>query len=218
MAVRVRQHVNPLNQKFQRAIAPPNWSAIYLNPNQPLFLDIGCARGQFLLEMAQLQPHHNFLGVEIRQALVQAANQERDQLHLGNLHYLFANINTSLSALIEPNALQGVMIQFPDPWFKRRHQKRRVVQPQLVRDLAVCLRPGGFVFIQSDILAVVVEMRDRIVAHPAFEQMESTDDWLTQNPLPISTERERLTLSQGLPVYRCWFHKRGSKGKQTEAR
>ncbi|NJN38790.1 MAG: tRNA (guanosine(46)-N7)-methyltransferase TrmB [Acaryochloridaceae cyanobacterium CSU_3_4] len=207
--IRIRQHVNPLLQKFQNAIAIPQWNQVYTNPNLPLHLDIGCARGQFLLEMAQLQPHHNFLGIEIRQVLVEAANQERDPLHLGNLHYLFANINAALSSLVSPSTVQGVMIQFPDPWFKRRHQKRRVVQPQLVQDLAICVRSGGFVFIQSDILAVAVEIRDRIAEHPAFEQMEPTDGWLTQNPLPVATERERLTLEQGLPVYRCWFHKRG---------
>ncbi len=174
--VRVRQHVNPLCQRYQDAIGPPDWQQVYAQPTQPLHLDIGCARGQFLLSMAHLKPDWNFLGVEIRQPLVERANEQRDQLKLGNLHYLFCNINTALrspqarprTSLLSPESLQAVTIQFPDPWFKRRHQKRRIVQPQLVKDLAHCLQPGGFLFIQSDVLEVAVDMRDRILAHPDF--------------------------------------------------
>lgn len=206
MGVRLRQHVNPLSNKFQHQIAPLDWATIYAKPDQPLFLDIGCARGQFLSEMAQLQPEHNFLGIEIRRTLVESANQLRDQLQLHNLHFLFGNINTTLSSLLGPNSVHGVTIQFPDPWFKRRHQKRRVVQPQLVEELSTYIQPGGFLFIQSDVLEVAIEMCDRITEHPAFQATTPPQDWLPENPLPASTEREQLTLSEGLPVYRSLFH------------
>ena len=206
--VRVRQHVNPLSQKYQGPVGTPDWKQVYARPTQPLHLDIGCARGKFLLSMAQLKPDWNFLGVEIRQPLVERANQERDRLQLTNLHYLFCNINTSLAMLLSSGCLQAVTIQFPDPWFKRRHQKRRVVQPQLVADLALCLEPGGFLLIQSDVLAVAVDMCDRILAHPEFILKGSPDQWLLENPLPVPTERERSTLKQGKAVYRAWFWRR----------
>ncbi|NJK40860.1 MAG: tRNA (guanosine(46)-N7)-methyltransferase TrmB [Acaryochloridaceae cyanobacterium SU_2_1] len=206
MVVRVRQHVNPLSKKFQTATPTPDWQAIY-EVQQPLHLDIGCAKGQFLLEMAQIRPDWNFLGVEIRQPLVEQANWHRDRLGLRNLHYLFGNINVSLPVLLSHHSVQGVTIQFPDPWFKRRQQKRRVVQPQLVDELSRCLQPGGFVFIQSDVKEVAIEMRDRIATHAAFILAPSGQDWLTHNPLPIATERERQTLEQGLPVYRSLFER-----------
>lgn len=207
MGVRVRQHVNPLSQKFQTAIAPPDWSAIFAQPEQPLYLDIGCARGQFLLEMAQLQPQHNFLGVEIRLPMVQSALRRRDELQLSNLHFLFGNINTSLASLVGAQLITGVMIQFPDPWFKRRHQKRRVVQPELVNELATCLKPEGLLLIQSDVLEVAIEMCDRIAEHPAFQGTTSPHNWLSKNPFPAATEREKLTLAEGLPVYRYLFQR-----------
>ena len=217
--VRVRQHVNPLSQKYQSAITPPDWAQIYAQPDHSLHLDIGCARGQFLLAMAQHQPNWNFLGIEIRQPLVERANQLRDQLQLTNLHYLFGNVNTSLRSLLCPPLdgaldltatppLQAVTIQFPDPWFKRRHQKRRVVQPQLIQELAVCLQSDGLLFVQSDILEVATEMRDRILEHPAFAIDRDPEIWLPENPLPIATEREIFVLKQGKPVYRCQFKKR----------
>ncbi|ABW26946.1 tRNA (guanosine(46)-N7)-methyltransferase TrmB [Acaryochloris marina] len=208
MGVRVRQHVNPLSKKFQHAIAPPDWPEIFAQPEQPLYLDIGCARGQFLLEMAQLHPYHNFLGVEIRRPMVESALKRRDALQLTNLHFLFGNINTSLDSLVGAQSVTGVTIQFPDPWFKRRHQKRRVVQPQLVNELAICLKPEGLLLIQSDVLEVAIDMCDRITEHPAFTGTTPPHHWLTESPFPAATEREKLTLSEGLPVYRYLFQRR----------
>lgn len=201
--VRIREHVNPLSQKYQTPAKTPDWSKVYAQPEQPLHLDIGCGRGRFLLKMAQLQPNWNFLGLEIRQPLVEQTNHWRDELGLTNLHYIFGNANNSLRSLLSPGSLQGVTIQFPDPWFKRRHQKRRVVQPELVEDLAVFLKAGGYLFLQTDVEAVAVEMRDRVAAHPAFQP--TSKGWLPENPMPVASERELSTLEQGQPVYRVLF-------------
>lgn len=205
--VRVRQHVNPLSKKYQTPITPPNWAEVYSKPQQPLHLDIGCARGEFVLSMAQLEPDWNFLGVEIRQPLMEQANVKVLELGLDNLFYLFANINNSLEPLLasfSPQTLQRVTIQFPDPWFKKRQAKRRVVQPELVEVLATYLTVGGVVFLQSDVEEVAQEMCDRFSTHPAF-QRQTSDTWLATNPLPVSTERELFTLANGEPVYRALF-------------
>jgi tRNA (guanine-N7-)-methyltransferase len=205
--VRVRQHVNPLAQKYQTPVSTINWEKIYAQPNQPLHLDIGCARGRFLLKMAEIEPNWNFFGLEIREPLVIEANKLRDDLGLTNLHYLFCNVNNSLSVLLSSlpeGTLQRVTIQFPDPWFKTRHAKRRVVQPELVAELANYLDVGGVVFLQSDMEFIAVEMRDRFAEHPAFEKL-GTAAWLAENPLPVPTEREITTQQRGEPVYRALF-------------
>ncbi len=221
MVVRVRQHVNPLARQYQTAIAPPDWSQLYTQFDQPLHLDIGCGRGKFLLEMAQQHPNWNFLGLEIRQPLVVEANRRRDELALTNLHYLFCNANTSLPGLLDslpPNCLQRVSIQFPDPWFKKRHQKRRVVQPELVDAIGRALMSGGLVFLQSDVKAVAVDMTEQFAGHSAFapqrEEGEATaaELWLMTNPLPVPTEREVSTLSRGEAVYRSLFIKTPTVG------
>jgi len=206
--VRVRQHVNPLSDKYQQPVAPPSWEKIYADSTRPLHLDIGCGKGYFVQNMAQQQPDWNFLGLEIREPLVEYANSRREELGLTNLHYLFCNVNISLRSLLNslpPNTLERVTIQFPDPWFKKRHQKRRIVQPELVEELAKHLVSGGVVLLQSDIEAVAVEMRDRFLEHPAF--ISQTDEWLPTNPLSIMTEREQSTLLRGEPVYRILFHR-----------
>lgn len=208
--VRVRQHVNPLSKKYQTPVQPPIWDCVYAQLSQPLHLDIGCARGEFLLSMATLEPNWNFLGLEIREPLVEQANAKVSELGLRNLYYLFGNVNNSLKPLLESfeaGTLQRVTLQFPDPWFKKRQAKRRVVQPELVDTLATYLMNGGEVFLQSDVEAVAVEMCDRFQVHPAF-QKQGADLWLATNPLPVPTEREVSTLSRGEPVYRALFVRR----------
>jgi tRNA (guanine-N7-)-methyltransferase len=196
-----------LSKKYQTPVQPPIWDRVYAQPSQPLHLDIGCARGEFLLSMATLQPHWNFLGLEIREPLVEQANAKVSELGLRNLYYLFANVNNSLKPLLESfeaGTLRRVTLQFPDPWFKKRQAKRRVVQPELVDTLSTYLMDGGEVFLQSDVEAVAVEMCDRFEAHPAF-QKQGAELWLASNPLPVATEREFSTLSRGEPVYRALF-------------
>ncbi|MBD2457453.1 tRNA (guanosine(46)-N7)-methyltransferase TrmB [Nostoc sp. FACHB-87] len=209
--VRVRQHVNPLARKYRTPVNPLEWEKVYAQPNQPLHLDIGCARGRFVLQMAQVEPNWNFLGLEIREPLVVEANQLRSELGLSNLHYLYCNANNSLEPLLSglaPGILQRVTIQFPDPWFKTRHAKRRVVQPELVAELAAYLAVGGVVFLQSDMKFIAVEMCDRFAENSAFTKI-GTDEWLAENPLPVPTEREIATQNKGEPVYRALFVKQG---------
>lgn len=202
--VRVREHVNPLSRKYQTPVVAPDWQKVYDLPEQPLHLDIGCGKGRFLLEMAQQLPEWNFLGLEIREPLVDQANSWRQEAGLGNLFYLFCNANNSLRPILDslPNGvLRQVTIQFPDPWFKRKHQKRRVVQPELVAALAAAMPSGASVFLQSDIQEVAVEMVDRFSENPAFHRPH--ESWLPSNPLPIPTERELSTLNREEPVYRA---------------
>ncbi|MBL1208468.1 tRNA (guanosine(46)-N7)-methyltransferase TrmB [Geminocystis sp. GBBB08] len=202
--VRVRQHVNPLSNKYQQSISIPDWSQVYSNLSAPFHLDLGCARGRFLLQMAQKNPHRNYLGIEIREALVKEANQIKDEYNLTNLFYLSGNINhffKELLASLPPNSLELVTIQFPDPWFKKKHQKRRVVQSEIVAILAQFLSKKGQIFLQSDIKEVAEEMCSRFLDNQQFKPLKS-EIWLSENPLEIMTEREIATINKGEKVYR----------------
>ena len=204
--IKVRQHVNPLSIIYQQSLIPPDWSVIYPNLALPIHLDIGSAAGSFLLQLAQHERAWNYLGIEIRQALVIQANQICDRAELTNLHYVFGNINTSLATLLASlpdGKLQRISIQYPDPCFKHRHAKRRVVQPELVNDIARYLPSGGEVFLQSDLEWVAQEMCDRFSENPAFRRTQA--EWLEPNPLGIPTERETATLKRGLPVHRAMW-------------
>jgi len=206
--VRVRQHVNPLSAKYRQRLAVPDWETVFSDRNRPLHLDIGCARGRFLLNLAQQCPDWNFVGVEIREPLVIEANQIGDRLGLSNLWFLAGNINVEPAHFFAtlPQPLQRVSIQFPDPWFKQRHGKRRVAQPELVTAIANGLIPGGEVFLQSDVESVAQEMKDRFAENDQFV-LSHAAPWLSENPLAVPTEREIACFNLERPVYRCLFHR-----------
>jgi tRNA (guanine-N7-)-methyltransferase len=207
----VRQHVNPLSRFFQLPLELPAPEALFSDPSLPIHLDIGCARGRFLLALAQQQPALNHLGVEIRRPLVQAAEADRRALELGNLHYLFCNANVSLQAwlaALPAGQLDLVSIQFPDPWFKKKHHKRRVLQPALLLAIAAALAPGKRFFIQSDVPAVIDPMVALTEACGCFSRPAiDAQPWRASNPLPVPTERETYVLNQGLPVYRVLYER-----------
>jgi tRNA (guanine-N7-)-methyltransferase len=207
----VRQHVNPLSRFFQLPLELPAPEALFSDPSLPIHLDIGCARGRFLLALAQQQPALNHLGVEIRRPLVQAAEADRRALELGNLHYLFCNANVSLQAwlaALPAGQLDLVSIQFPDPWFKKKHHKRRVLQPALLLAIAAALAPGKRFFIQSDVPAVIDPMVALTEACGCFSRpANDAQPWRASNPLPVPTERETYVLNQGLPVYRVLYER-----------
>ncbi|MYA91776.1 MAG: tRNA (guanosine(46)-N7)-methyltransferase TrmB, partial [Synechococcus sp. SB0663_bin_10] len=171
--------------------------------------DIGCARGQFLMDMAVLYPQRNHLGLEIRRPLVERAEIQRQRRQLHNLHYLFCNVTVSLASLarqLGPEQLQLVTIQFPDPWFKRKHHKRRLLQGNLLNTLAAAMAPGALLFLQSDVQPLMEEEVNLVQAQGDF--LRQPPDWWPENPLPVATEREQLVLARGLPVWRACFHRR----------
>ncbi|TCD58302.1 tRNA (guanosine(46)-N7)-methyltransferase TrmB [Synechococcus sp. BS55D] len=207
----MRQHVNPLSRFFQLPRELPGPTELFDDPLQPIHLDIGCARGRFLLDLAAVQPHWNHLGLEIRRPLVDAAQRECQQLELGNLHFLFCNANVSLEGwlgALASDRLQRVSIQFPDPWFKKRHRKRRVLQPSLLLAIAAALAPGRELFLQSDVLEVIEPMVQLTELSGVFSRPpEDERPWRGDNPLPVATERERYVLAQDLPIYRALFRR-----------
>ena len=204
----IRQHVNPLGRFFQQPLELPSLAALFPQPHQPLHLDIGCAQGHFLMDMAALHPWRNHLGLEIRRPLVERAEARRQLRQLHNLHYLFCNVTVSLASLarqLAPEQLQVVTIQFPDPWFKRKHHKRRLLQDHLLNILAAAMAPGALLFLQSDVRPLMEEATSLIQAQGCF--LRQPPDWWPQNPLPVATEREQSVLARGLPVWRTCFRR-----------
>ena len=203
--VRVHQHVNPLSPFYRQEPRPIDIESIFADPDRPLLLDLGCARGRFLLRMSEAEPAWNYLGVEIRHPLVDEANRIRAEEGRTNLHYEFCNAMLWLGQLIKDipdGILQAVTIQFPDPWFKKRHAKRRMVNEEMVETIAEHLAPLGRVFVQTDIETLAGEMFELFRNDSRFTEIEGDT-----NPFPVKTEREKAVEDKGLPVYRCLFHK-----------
>ncbi|HEX9961366.1 MAG TPA: tRNA (guanosine(46)-N7)-methyltransferase TrmB [Pyrinomonadaceae bacterium] len=203
--VRVHQHVNPLAPYFRFVSKPLDLTEIFVNPALPLHLDIGAARGRFLLKMAEIKPDWNFLGLEIREPLVTEANRLAAENNLKNLHYEFTNATISLGNLLKifpENVLQAVTIQFPDPWHKKKHAKRRMVAGEMVEAIIKHLAAPGKIFIQTDVDFLAEEM---FGIFRSFEELREIET--SENPFPVKTEREKAVEEKNLPVYRAMFEK-----------
>ena len=209
MRVRVHQHVNPLAPYFTFTPEPLDLEKIFARPGKPLFLDIGSARGRFLLQMAAACPDENFLGAEIREPLVEEANRIRDEQDLSNLHYEFINATLALGgwlAKLPAGILRTVAIQFPDPWYKKKHAKRRMVNNNLVETAVNHLADSGKIFIQTDVEFLAEEMFELFRQNRHLREVE-----IFQNPFPVKTERETAVEEKGLIIYRAFFYKKINK-------
>mgnify|MGYP003386128459 FL=1 len=144
----------------------------------PLHIDIGCAKGRCIERMSKRSERKdwNHLGVEIRGRTVEEAMQrvvndrkqsdERNSDEKNNLHFLTCNFAASVKELLDKfprDSLRLISIQFPDPWKRKKHLRRLLVQKKLVRQLAVCLPPGAVVYISSDCDKVAMWMVDRFL-------------------------------------------------------
>ncbi len=200
--VRVRQHVNPFSPQYQKQIPEPDWNNLFEDFNKPLHIDLGCAKGKLILQLSQNDPSTNYLGVEIRKPLVDYANEVKNNLQINNLAYLFANVTVSPNTVFNNNTkdkVSSISILYPDPCFKKKHHKRRMVQDNLVNEIAKYTKSGTKIYLASDILEVIEDMLEKFLKNDNFCKM--TEDW-TDDFLPIQSEREIATLNKGLPVYR----------------
>ena len=205
----MRQHVNPLSQFFQLPLSLPSKSILFKDSHQPIHLDIGSAKGEFLIELASKYPKWNFLGLEIREQLVNLSERKRKQLELRNLKFLYCNVNISLDEWLsglDLNQLKRVSIQFPDPWFKRKHIKRRVIKKSLLNSIARYISKDGELFIQSDILKLMEYMTNVIDESIYFDRKVINGlKMLEKNPYEVFTDRESFVLKQNLPIYRAMY-------------
>ena len=205
----MRQHVNPLSRFFQLPLSLPSNSILFKKSHYPIHLDIGSAKGEFLIELASNYPNWNFLGLEIREPLVSSSERKRKQLGLQNLKFLFCNVNISLDEWLSDldlDQLKRVSIQFPDPWFKRKHLKRRVFKKSLLNSIARYMSKNGELFIQSDIFKLIEYMSASIDDSIYFDRkVVKGEKWLEKNPYEVSTDRESFVLKHNLPIYRAMY-------------
>ncbi|POM70486.1 tRNA (guanine-N(7)-)-methyltransferase [Phytophthora palmivora] len=136
---RFRQHVNPLSMVYRQPLKLPEWAQCFSDTSLPIHLDIGCARGKYLMDVAESQASkRNFVGVEIRRNVLQEAEREAERRGLTNLAFVHANMNIHQTKLLQslPGPVTSVSIFHPDPWMKKRHIKRRLVTEEFVEEMS----------------------------------------------------------------------------------
>ncbi len=201
---RIRQHVNPLGLAFEefRGEMPE------IEPDREIELEIGCASAQFLFERAANNSDRLYLGMEIRDQLVDGVNDEANDRNLP-VYGVFCNANNHLKTLLPTGSVQRVYLNFPDPWFKKRHRKRRMIDEQLVRDIHTVLVPDGELFFQSDVWDVALDTLDIIerLDHLYENRAGAWSFWKDGNPYDARSWRESNCEKQGLPIWRIWYRR-----------
>jgi tRNA (guanine-N7-)-methyltransferase len=124
--------------------------AEWFGRSAPVLLEIGSGMGETTAQLAAAEPEVNYVAVEVYEAGLGQLMLRAEKLALGNLRLLQGDAVMLLTEHIPPDSLSGVRIFFPDPWPKKRHHKRRLVQPEFVRLVTSRLAPGGMLHLATD--------------------------------------------------------------------
>jgi tRNA (guanine-N7-)-methyltransferase len=135
----------------------------------PVILEVGFGMGDATAQIAANRPDTDFLGVEVHEAGVGALLRRIGEQQLANVRIVRHDAVEVLRHMVPPGSLAGVHVFFPDPWHKKRHHKRRLVQPPFVRLVAERLAPGGVVHFATDWLPYAEQMLQVLGDEPALE-------------------------------------------------
>lgn len=202
----MRQHVNPLSSNFNQVERIPSLSEMFGDSKLNLHLDIGCAAGEFLFDLALVNTSWNYIGIEIREKLVKNARLKMVESEVKNLYFVFGNANNFLndfqSEFIFKN-LKSISLNFPDPWFKTRHFKRRVIQPEFINILSNLLQKGTLIFIKTDVKDLFDYMDFTISNNFYFKTINKKDFNYSEsfNPNKVKTNREKYVILNQLDVF-----------------
>jgi len=173
--MRVRTHTNP--HSYHERLDLLNLSDIFSNPNRPLDMEIGFGRGVFLKERAYENPNRNLIGVEVRKPLVDTLKKELSNTSTDNVHLIHGNGEIVLEDCINDNSLSSLFLFHPDPWFKKRHHKRRVVNNRFIPQLIRKLVQGGSIYISTDVPSLHHYMESLLDQEKSLKKVHDDDFW-----------------------------------------
>ncbi len=171
----------------------------------PTVMEIGFGMGITTAEIAAAQPQTNFIAVEVHPPGVGNLCNLLDEQRLGNVRVIQHDAVEVLTQMIAPGSLAGVHIYFPDPWHKKRHNKRRLVQPPLVALVASRLAVNGYLHLATDWVPYAEQMLDVLSAEP---QLGNTATGYAPRPAwRPETKFERRGLKLGHEVHDLLFRR-----------
>ncbi len=201
--MRVRQHVNPLKSDLLEIAEVPR---IVAPPGAAIEVELGAAEAHFIIERSRDDRRTQFVGVEIRHELVDATNGECARLALDNVRCVFANMSVDMPRLFGDGSVRRFFLNFPDPWFKSRQHKRRVINPGLVREIARALAVGGELFVQTDIFALALDAMAALEAEStSFVNAREPWTFLRESPFRARSRRERQCELEEARVWRLLY-------------
>lgn len=185
------------------------WEALFPDLPRPLrmVLEIGFGRGEFLTDLAARAPQVAHVGVEVSWKRVLKMARRLARSELANVRLVHGTGQQVVAEAIPPGSLDAVWINFSDPWPKKRHHHRRLVQPALVAALAERLRPGGVLHVATDDPGYAAHIDAVLAAEPRLENAFAPARWLPEVPGRTPTAYERAWRAEGRPLH-FWAYRR----------
>ena len=189
--------------KVEQLPWPADWAALF-GRAAPLVMEIGFGSGLFLADWARRQPETNVLGVEISIPALRRAGRKLERAGLYNVRLMQADAAAVLRALCEPAALAAVVINFPDPWPKKDHGARRLINDPFLRLLASRLAAGGALDIATDHDEYAAQIAGCLARSPHFESRVGAP-FVLSDPGRVTTKYEQVARSEmRTPRYFPW--------------
>jgi tRNA (guanine-N7-)-methyltransferase len=165
----------------------------------PRELDLGFGRGLSIFERSRRAPEGRILGIEIKPKWsVRVAERVKKAGLDGRVAIVCGDARDLLPRLGPDGVFERVFVHFPDPWWKKRHARRRLLGGEVLTELARLVAPGGDLYVQTDVEARARDYRALLDAHPSFTDVREVD----ANPFGSISNRERRAAEDGLPVFR----------------
>ena len=203
---KIRQHVNPLKSDLLTIAEVPRIAAPI---GKFLEVELGSAEALFLIERAALVADAVLVGVELRREMVVRADRLCGEAGVPEVRNVFANIVVDLPRLFAPGSVRRFHVNFPDPWFKSRQHKRRVIAPGLVEELATALEGGGEVSVMTDIFEIALEAMAVLESHEVdgrrFVNVRAPWSFWPRNPWGARSRRERQCELEGARIWRLLY-------------
>lgn len=188
---------------------PEPWDAARLfQRTAPLEIEIGSGKGLFLSAAATARPEHDFLGVEIAQKYARFIAARLAKRAIPNARILSGDALRLFRERLPDGSVAAAHVYFPDPWWKKRHRKRRVMNGAFIADLARTLVPGGELHFWTDVEEYFTESLALIALEPRFTGPLAVPESPAEHDLDYRTHFERRMRMHGQAVYRSLFVKR----------
>lgn len=164
-------------------------------------LEIGTGRGNFIFERARVSPDSYILGIEIKKKWAYKVNQRCKREGIERARIMSGDARTIMPRIFPAERVSRIFLHFPDPWWKKRHSKRRLLNRNLVDEFLRLLKPGGELFVQTDVEERAREYATYIGGCTGL--VLSTDSgFVSENPYCARSNREKRAESDGIPIYR----------------
>ncbi len=174
-------------------------------------LEIGPGRGDFLLSTAQAHPELRFVAVELGKKRHPKLVQRAQKRGITNLLLIHGDARVILPRYFESATFNSVVVLFPDPWPKRRHAFNRLLQPEFLKELARVLKPGGHLYLKSDVESYITWVAEQVVNVPEYRVVEDTWPWGpvgTEDGKTLSLFADRQT-SMGYDIHSLCLQRTG---------